>query len=138
MVAENVQPGRARREELLRMKRQLEDLLSGVEAQIRETGTPEMGEPRKSNRTTDEVHWTRAKRPVRELVLDSLDELGWPTYTRELTQYCKARYGRDIAPTRYGPLMKDEMQAFRPGTSRRPVWLCFALTSDRHQAIKRL
>ena len=34
--------------------------------------------------------------------------------------------------------MKDEVQAFRPGTNRRPVWLCFVLTSDRHRPIKRL
>lgn len=133
-----VQPAQSRREELLRMKSQLEDLLSGVEAQIRETGTPEMVDPKESSGRAHEIRWTGSKRPVRELVLDSLDELGWPAYTREITQYSAARFGREIAATRYGSLMKDEMQAFRPGTSRRPVWLCFALTSDRHQAIKRL
>lgn len=133
-----VQSPPSRREELLRMKRQLEDLLSGVEAQIREAGSPELAEPKESIGTAQEGKWTGSKRPVRELVLDSLDELGWPAYTREITQYCTARFGREIAATRYGSLMKDEMQAFRPGTSRRPVWLCFALTSDRHQAIKRL
>jgi hypothetical protein len=135
---DRVQAAPSRREELLRMKRQLEDLLSGVEAQIRETGSSEVPEPKESSGTGHEEKWTGSKRPVRELVLDSLDELGWPAYTRELTQYCGARFGREIPATRYGPLMKDEMQAFRPGTNRRPVWLCFALTSDRHQAIKRL
>jgi hypothetical protein len=124
------------REELLKMKRQLEQLLGGVEAQLLQTES--LGP---ANGSSPGLHPRPAggsKRPVRELVLESLDELEWPTYTREITQYCSARFGRNIPASRYGPLVKDEMEAFRPGTSRRPVWLCFALTSDRHQGIKRL
>src|SRR5947208_12683875 len=46
-------------------------------------------------------------RPVRGLVLDLLDDLAWPTYTRELAAYSAARDGRHLAPTRFGALMRD-------------------------------
>jgi hypothetical protein len=123
------------REELLQMKNQLEQLLIGVEKQLRdvEVMPASKGKQLKTSEVTEQAG---PKRSVRDVVLGSLDELCWPTYARELTQYCKARFGRDIPPSRFGPLAKDEINAFR--SSKRPVWLCFALTSDRHQAIKRL
>lgn len=92
-------------------------------------------------------------RPLRLLVLDALDDLGWPTYSRELMLYLKARYGRNVNPTRFGTLGSDEIKAFgnrassddSPATNEgirragpRPVWLCFGLTHDRGEAIKRL
>jgi hypothetical protein len=90
---------------------------------------------------------------LRLIVLDALDDLGWPVYSRELMLYLRARYGRDVGATRFGTLGSDEAAAFikrgeagvgrgstepvgRPGP--RPVWLCFALTFDRGEAIKRL
>lgn len=132
----NVGVPQTQRDELLKMKRQLEQLLGGIEAQLLQTElleTTNGSDPKRGPKTEG-----GSKRPVRELVLESLDELKWPAYTREITQYCSARFGRDIPASRYGPLVKDEMDAFRPGTSRRPMWICFALTSDRHQGIKRL
>jgi len=76
-------------------------------------------------------------RPVRQQVLDCLEDLRWLAYAREIAQYSAARYGRDIAPTRFGPLAKDEINSYLKG-SKRPVWLCFALTHDRFEPIKRL
>jgi len=77
-------------------------------------------------------------RPVRSLVLDALDDLGWPAYTRELGVYCRARYGREIAPTRFGTLASDEIKSYERARQPRTVWLCFALTSIRAESIRRL
>lgn len=77
-------------------------------------------------------------RPVRAVVLDALDDLGTLAYSRELTLYLKARFGREIPPTRFGSLATDEQEAFRNPRSRHSVYLCHALTSERFEAIKRL
>ena len=76
-------------------------------------------------------------RPVRAVVLDALEDLGCPAYSRELAPYARARFGRHIAPERFGSLGKDEVNAYLRG-AHRPVWLCYALTHDRHAPIKRL
>jgi hypothetical protein len=83
----------------------------------------------------------RHGRPLRAVVLDALEDIGWPTYSRELSLFCSAWFGRAIQPERFGSLANDEVKAFQralEGSSVRPVWLCFALTHDRHQPIKRL
>src|SRR5258706_3391447 len=54
----------------------------------------------------------RAKRSVRDLVLDALDELGFMAYAQQLTLYIKARFGREVGPTRFGTLSVDEDRAF--------------------------
>lgn len=78
-----------------------------------------------------------ARRPVRELLVESLEDLGWPAHARELGLYATARYGRSIEPTRFGSLAADERASFVRGASR-PVWLCHGLTHDRGEAIRRL
>jgi hypothetical protein len=77
-------------------------------------------------------------RPVRAIVLDALEDFLWPAYTRELVNYCKARYGREVAPARFGTLGNDEAKAFFTASRPREVWLAFALTYDRAEPIKRL
>ena len=77
-------------------------------------------------------------RPVRDLLLDALGVLGWPSFSRELTLYLKAAYGRPMTAERFGSLSKDEMETYARGTGRRAVWLCHAITYDRFEPIKRL
>jgi hypothetical protein len=77
-------------------------------------------------------------RPVRALVLDALEDLGWPAYTREIALYCQARYGRVLSPTRFGTLASDEVKSYVKGKRPQTVWLCFGLTSTRGEAIRRL
>lgn len=77
---------------------------------------------------------TLPRRPVREVLLDALSELGFPAFSRQLRLYVKARYGREIPQTRFGTLASDEVKAFHRGTSR-AVWLCFALLADRFERI---
>src|SRR4029077_20543802 len=69
--------------------------------------------------------------------LDALDDFGWPTYTRQLGPYIEARTGDKIVPTRFGVLARDEQNSFNSSRAR-PVYLGFALTSVRGEAIKRL
>jgi len=76
-------------------------------------------------------------RSLRDAVLDALEEIGFMTYGQQLAMYIKARFGREIQPTRLGTLSADEEKALRRGSSR-PVWLCHGLTHDRTEAVKRL
>lgn len=52
--------------------------------------------------------------------------------------YCAARYDRNIPLTRFGTLAKDETTAHLNRARPRTVWLCFGLTHDRAEPIKRL
>lgn len=128
-------------EELKRMQRTLEEILAGTEptAGSQKPGTLKSRAgaiPNGIERSTTE---TMRGRPLRAVILDALQDLGWPAYSRELALYCQARYGRKIAATRFGTLAADEEKAYlRPSRRPQSLWLCFALTFDRHQPIKRL
>jgi hypothetical protein len=123
----------AGRDELLRVREQLEAMIANLDAELlKGNGGSSSAPSGRQGRTTRSV-----TRPVRALVLDVLDDLDWPAYSREVSHYSAARFGREIPPARFGTLGIDEMRSFQSGTQR-PVWLCFALTHDRHQAIKRL
>ncbi len=99
----------------------LEDSEPGEES----TATPEKKEPRPP------------RRPVRTKVLDALDDIGWPTYARQLSPYIEARYGDRIPSSRFGVLARDEQARFK---SRRAhtIYISFCITYDRGEAIKRL
>lgn len=149
---------RQRREELLQWRNNLKGMLGDLDLLIAEE------ERRRSPDTTvaalsisdsadgaamparaqpefAEAPARRQGRPLRAVVLDALEDIGWPTYSRELSQVSSAWFGRAIQPERFGSLASDEAKAFQralEGSRVRPVWLCFALTHDRHQPIKRL
>jgi hypothetical protein len=91
------------------------------------------------DRSISDPHDSRVRRrPVRALVLDALEDLRWPAYTREIAHYCQARYGRELSPTRFGTLASDEIRSYVKGKRPQTVWLCFGLTSTRGEAIRRL
>jgi hypothetical protein len=73
------------------------------------------------------------RRPVRELALSALGELGVPVRSSELTAYITARFGREMATNRLATLRRDEERAYvvalRSDRSR-PVWLAPGLRSD--------
>jgi hypothetical protein len=79
----------------------------------------------------------RGGRSMRDLVLDALDEIGFCCYAQQLMLYIKARFGRELNPTRFGTLSVDEERAYARGTSRQ-VWLAHGLTFDRAEPVKRL
>jgi hypothetical protein len=76
-------------------------------------------------------------RPVRMVVLDALEDLEWMALSREIAIYVKARYGREVAATRFSGLAKDEQDAFRSSRAR-SVYLCHGLVYDTGEPIKRL
>src|SRR5687768_10983990 len=68
----------------------------------------------------------RPVRTVREVVLESLGDIGWPMRTRDVAAYAEVRYGRPIAADRFGSLAADEQAAaWRSGLESRPTWLAF-------------
>lgn len=75
--------------------------------------------------------------PVRDVVLNALEDLGCIAFSRELMLYLQARYGREVPAARFGSLAKDEQAAFESRRPR-PVYLAHGLTSERFEAIKRL
>jgi hypothetical protein len=124
------------RAELVRMRAELAAKLADVDALIEQIGA----DPRRATRAEVPRNEAgkRPGKPVRLLVLDALEDLGWMAYSREVAQYCEALYGRRIPSERFGTLGYDEMRAFGTGASTRPVWLCFGVTHNRHEPIKRL
>src|ERR1700741_2872200 len=89
-----------RRATLEQMRLDLKRMLAGVEDQLArlETDAAEgvEQEPPPSKLATGRTH--------RELVLDALQDLGWPAYSRQIALYCKAMFGREIPATRFGSL----------------------------------
>ena len=131
---------RDRLAELEKMRRELEAMLARVEKQveaIRLSSEPTQSqlEPR-GTPDTKRRNWAQS---AREMVLDALGDLEWSAYTRECATLIEARLGRKIPPTRFGTLAADEVKAFlNKGSDSRTVWICFGLTADRYEPIKRL
>jgi hypothetical protein len=133
----------AKREEILRIRAELDAMLRDVDRKLgHRTNGNAAAEP--VDRAEDVFGLVMSSapklrgRPVRDLMLDSLEDLASPAYSRELALYCEARYGRKVPAERFGTLASDEIAAYRKAPGRRPVYLCFALTADRHEPIKRL
>jgi hypothetical protein len=129
-----------RLEELLQARATMRAALTDLEAEIDRLQRVELTSKNGSIPTTatPSRDAKSRQRPVRSLVLDALDDLGWLTYSREVSHYCRARFGRPIPPERFGPLVNDEIRTYRLSNRPRPLWLCFGLTYDRHEPIKRL
>ena len=112
---------------------QLEGISSKGKKALSEDASPELIDaPTESARAQ-----SGSVRPLRDVVIDALQEIGFMTYGQQLSMYIRARFGREVPSTRFGTLSVDEEKAFRRGSSR-PVWLCHGLTHDRGEAVKRL
>jgi LacI family repressor for deo operon, udp, cdd, tsx, nupC, and nupG len=92
--------------------------------------------PQRAAATTPTPRQAGRRRPVREVVLEYLEDLGWPANARELAMYASARYGRELPSVRFGSLGADERTAFAKGAVR-PVWLCHALSHERGDVVRR-
>ena len=114
----------------MRLQReQLEALIADLKGKQGASHRPKVSVARKKPAT--------GGRPVRDLVIDALDEVGVPTYAAQLSIYIKARFGRAIASSRFGPLSRDEQAAFKGGRPR-AVWLCHSLQFEHLDAVRRL
>ncbi len=75
-------------------------------------------------------------RPLRDVVLDLLQDAQNPLNSLLLASVIRPLFGRDIAATRFGTLSSDEATSF-DSKRVRPVYLCHCLTYDLGQPVKR-
>ena len=78
------------------------------------------------------------QRPMREIILDVVDELGVPASPRLISDYALATLGLSIPPTRFGSLRRDEERAYQRDAHARPAWLTPAINAAGLAAIPRL
>jgi hypothetical protein len=77
------------------------------------------------------------QRPMREVVLDILDEIGVPCSPGTLSE-CAAVWAGIVLPTsRFASLRRDEQNAFGRDSQSRPAWLVPALNAYGFRAIPR-
>jgi hypothetical protein len=126
MSTDNVE---ARRQSLLIQRQQIDRELAALEGAPESSPLPEPSRARSDGRKT-------GGRPVRGIVLDVLDDLAVPTYTRELMHYVRAGYGIGIPADRFGSLRHKEREAYDAARGR-TVFIGSALTV-RGESIKRL
>ena len=122
------------REALLEKLSKIEEQLEDLDGQRQPSAAAE----KPSNYEVDEGSTRSGRRkPVRQVVLDVLEDCGTLLYSRELSNIARAIYGRQVPASRFGGLARDEANSFESSRPR-PVYLCHGLTHDRGLAIKRL
>ncbi len=77
------------------------------------------------------------QRPIREVVLDILDELSVPSSPGTLSE-CAVWSGMSIPAGRFASIRRDEHNAYRRDSLSKPVWLVPALNAYGLRAIPRL
>jgi hypothetical protein len=78
------------------------------------------------------------QRPMREQVLDILDELTVPSSPRVISEVAVARYGRPLPPARFASLRRDEERAWRKDPLSRPAWVVPALSTQGLTSLPRI
>jgi hypothetical protein len=78
------------------------------------------------------------QRPIREVLLDILDELGVPSSPGTLSECAAVWPGMSIPAGRFASLRRDEHSAYRRDPMARPTWLVPALNAQGFRAIPRL
>jgi len=111
-------------EELRQQELELERRLAEVRHELSTRHTP------------DPVKRSAERRPLRELVLDALNDAGVPLNSLLIASVFRPLFGREVPATRFGTLSVDEQRSF-DSSRPRPVYLCHCLTHDRGQAMKR-
>jgi hypothetical protein len=77
--------------------------------------------------------------PLRQVLLDALDDLGYPVSSRTLGAYVQARTGRRVPANQFGRVAAQERMAFRRGgEGARPVWLSSGLAAEGFRPVKRI
>ncbi len=78
------------------------------------------------------------RRPLREQVLDALDELGVPAAPRVVSEFAEVRFGVRLPAARFASLRRDEERAFSKDPASRPAWLVPAINATSLTAIPRI
>ncbi|HEX9042060.1 MAG TPA: hypothetical protein VF838_13690 [Trebonia sp.] len=75
----------------------------------------------------------RATRPgpaIREVVLDALEELGWPQNARFLEEYLWAKHQLQLDSRAFASLRRDELRAWQRAPGARRAYIVPALNAD--------
>jgi hypothetical protein len=78
------------------------------------------------------------QRPLRELVLDTLDELGVPAPPRVMSDFAVVAHGWTLPAERLASLRRDEERAYDKAPTTRPAWVVPAINALGLSAISRL
>ncbi|WP_299006358.1 hypothetical protein [uncultured Caulobacter sp.] len=120
-------PGRERAQtkiaELTAEYQRLTESLRFSELEAREIATPRARKPGK---------------PLRELALDALDDLGVPAAPALIADLTAALTGDRPSPSRFASLRRDEENAARRNIAARPAWVAPAINAQQLTAIPRL
>ena len=73
---------------------------------------------------------TTPGRPIREVVLDALNELGWPQNARFLEEYLWAKHQLQLDSRAFASLRRDELRAWRRSPGARSAYIVPALNPD--------
>ena len=123
----NNQAGRERAQakiaELTAEYQRLSDALRFSELEAREIATPRARNPGK---------------PLREIALDALDDLGVPSPPALIADLTAALTGNRPSPSRFASLRRDEENAARRNLAARPAWIVPAISAAQLMAIPRL
>src|SRR5215472_6398229 len=76
------------------------------------------------------IRATTPSRPIREVVLQALDELGWPQNAGFLEEYLWARRQLQLGSRAFAPLRRDERRAWRNAPGARTAYVVPALNPD--------
>jgi hypothetical protein len=68
--------------------------------------------------------------PIREVVLDALNELGWPQNARFLEEYLWAKRQLQLDSRAFASLRRDELRAWRRSPGARSAYIVPALNPD--------
>jgi hypothetical protein len=77
-------------------------------------------------------------KPLRELALDALDDLGVPAPPALIADLTEALTGMRPSPSRFASLRRDEENAARRNIAARPAWIVPAINAAELTAIPRL
>lgn len=73
------------------------------------------------------------RRPVRELILDVLDEIGVPSSSRTLSEVADALYAMDLPTRKFASVRRDEFDAWENVVTKkappRPAWILPAINT---------
>lgn len=109
--------------ELTAEYQRLTESLRFIELEAREIATPRARKPGK---------------PLRELALDALDDLGVPAAPALIADLTAALTGDRPSPSRFASLRRDEENAARRNIAARPAWVAPAINAQQLTAIPRL
>ncbi|MGE5501165.1 MAG: hypothetical protein ACM3W4_04490 [Ignavibacteriales bacterium] len=109
--------------ELTAEYQRLTESLRFSELEAREIATPRGRKPGK---------------PLRELALDALDDLGVPAAPALIADLTAALTGARPSPSRFASLRRDEENAARRNIAARPAWVVPAINAQQLTAIPRL